>query len=76
MNNKESRSYQSWLEDPNISKALDKIIQESRERLKQKRYHQNKNNDIGQNYNRRDSQNDNINSDYYSCYDYIVFSCE
>lgn len=39
MNNKESHPYQSWLEDPNLSKALDKIIQESKERLKQKRYH-------------------------------------
>lgn len=76
MNNKEDHPYQNWLEDPNLSEALDKIIQESRERLKQKRYHQNKNNDIGQNYNRRDSQNDNINSDDYSYYDYIVFSCE
>ena len=76
MNNKENNLYQNWLENPNLSDALDKIIQESRERLKQKRHHQNKNNDIGQNYNRRDSQNDNINSDDYSYYDYIVFSCE
>lgn len=37
MNNKESHSYQIWLEDPNISEAFDKIIQESRERLKQKK---------------------------------------
>lgn len=74
MNNKESCSYQSWLEDPNISKALDKIIQESRERLKQKRYHQNKRDD-DQNYNRGNDQNDNANSDDYSCYDYIVSSC-
>ena len=76
MNNKESNLYQNWLENPNLSEALDKIIQESRERLKQKKCHQNKNNDIGQNYNRRDNQNDNINSDDYSYYDYIVSSCE
>lgn len=34
MNNKENHPYQNWLENPNLSKALDKIIQESRERLK------------------------------------------
>lgn len=76
MNNKEDHLYRNWLEDPNLSKALDKIIQISKERLKQKKYHQNKNDDIGQNYNRRDSQNDNINSDDYNYYDYIVSSCE
>lgn len=75
MNNKESHLCQSWLEDPNISKALDKIIQESRERLKQKRYYQNKRDD-DQNYNRGNDQNDNNNSDDYSCYDYIVSSCK
>ena len=75
MNNKESYPYRSWLEDPNFSKALDKIIQESRERLKQKRHHQNKRDD-DQNYNRGNDQNDNINSDDYSCYDYIVSSCQ
>lgn len=75
MNNKEKYSYQSWLENPNLSKVLDKIIQESRERLKQKRYHQNKNDD-NQNYNRGNGQNDNTNFDNYSCYDYIVSSCE
>ena len=75
MNNKENHLYQNWLENPNLSKALDKIIQESREILKQKRYHQNKNND-DQNYNRGDDQNDNTNSDDYICYDYIVPSCE
>lgn len=76
MNNKENNLYQNWLENPNLSEALDKIIQISKERLKQKKYHQNKNDDIGQNYNRRDSQNDNINSDDYNYYDYIVSSCE
>lgn len=75
MNNKEEHLYQSWLENPNFSKALDKIIQESRERLKQKRYHQNKRDD-DQNYNRGNYQNDNTNSDDYICYDYIVSSCE
>ena len=75
MNDKENHSYQNWLENPNLSKALDKIIQESRERLKQKRYHQNKNND-DRNYNRGNNQNDNTNSDDYICYDYIVSSCE
>lgn len=76
MNNKENHPYQNWLENPNLSEAIDKIIQISKERLKQKKYHQNKNDDIGQNYNRRDSQNDNINSDDYNYYDYIVSSCE
>nr|DAV88860.1 MAG TPA: hypothetical protein [Caudoviricetes sp.] len=75
MNNKEKHLYQSWLENPNFSKALDKIIQESKERLKQKRYHQNKNND-DRNCNRGNNQNDNTNSDDYICYDYIVSSCE
>lgn len=75
MNNKESRPYQSWLEDPNLSEALDKIIQESRERLKQKRYHQNKNDD-DQIYNRGNDQNDNINFDDYSCCSCFVSSCE
>lgn len=74
MNNKESHLYQSWLKDPNIGKVLDKIIQESREKLKQKRYHQNKRDD-DQNCNRGNNQNDNNNSDDYSCYDYIVSSC-
>lgn len=75
MNNKESHPYQSWLEDQGFSEALDKIIQESRERLKQKRYHQNKN-DYYQTCNRGNDQNDNTNSNDYSCYDYIVSSCE
>ena len=75
MNNKENHPYQNWLENPNLSKALDNIIQESRERLKQKRYHQNKNND-DRNCNRGNNQNDNTNSDDYSCYDYIISSCE
>lgn len=75
MNNKENHLYQNWLENPNLSEALDKIIQESRERLKQKRYHQNKN-DYDRNYNRGNNQNDNTNSDDYICYDYIVSSCE
>lgn len=75
MNNKEDHPCQSWLKDPNLSEALDKIIQESRERLKQKRYHQNKN-DYDQNYNIGNDQNDNTNSNDYSCYDYIVSSCE
>nr|DAJ83050.1 MAG TPA: hypothetical protein [Caudoviricetes sp.] len=75
MNNKENHPYQNWLENLNLSKALDKIIQESRERLKQKRYHQNKNND-DRNYNRGNNQNDNTNSGDYICCDYIVSSCE
>lgn len=75
MNNKESYLYQSCLEDPNISKALDKIIQESRERLKQKRHYQNKGDD-DQKYNIGNDQNDNTNSDDYIYYDYIVSSCE
>ena len=75
MNNKESHLYQSWLENPNLSEVLDNIIQESRERLKQKRCHQNKNN-YDRNYNRGNNQNDNTNSDDYICYDYIVSSCE
>lgn len=75
MNNKEGYSCQSWLKDPNLSEALDKIIQESRERLKQKRCHQNKNN-YDQTCNRGNDQNDNANSNDYSCYDYIVSSCE
>lgn len=75
MNNKESHPYQSCLENPDFSEALDKIIQESKERLKQKRYHQNKNDDY-RNYNRGNNQNDNTNSDDYICYDYIVSSCE
>ena len=75
MNNKEGHLCQSWLEDPNLSEALDNIIQESRERLKQKRYHQNKN-DYDQTCNRGNDQNDNTNSDDYICYDYIVSSCE
>lgn len=74
MNNKENNLYQNWLENPNLSEALDKIIQESRERLKQKRYHQNKN-DYDQTCNRGNDKNDNINSNDYSCYDYIVSSC-
>lgn len=76
MNNKEGHPYQNWLENPNLSEAFDKIIQESRERLKQKRYHQNKRDDDDQNYNRGNDQNDNANSDDYSCYDYIISSCE
>lgn len=75
MNNKENNLYQNWLENPNLSEAFDKIIQESRERLKQKRHYQNKNDD-DQNYNRGNYQNDNTNSDDYICYDYIVSSCE
>lgn len=75
MNNKEDHPYQNWLENSNLSEALDKIIQESRERLKQKRYHQNKNN-YDRNYNRGNNQNDNTNSNDYSCYDYIISSCE
>lgn len=75
MNNKENNLYQNWLENPNFSEALDKIIQESRERLKQKRYHQNKN-DYDQTCNMGNDQNDNTNSNDYSCYDYIVSSCE
>ena len=75
MNNKEGYSCQSWLKDPNFSEALDKIIQESRERLKQKRYHQNKYN-YDRNYNRGNNQNDNTNSDDYICYYYIISSCE
>lgn len=75
MNNKENYPYQNWLEDPNLSEAFDKIIQESRERLKQKRYYQNKNDD-DQIYNRGNDQNDNTNSNDYICYDYIVSSCE
>lgn len=75
MNNKENNLYQNWLENHNLGEVLDKIIQESRERLKQKRYHQNKNDD-DQNYNRGNNQNDNTNSDDYSCYDYIISSCE
>lgn len=75
MNNKENNLYQNWLENPNLSEALDKIIQESRERLKQKRYHQNKN-DYDQTCNRRNDQNNKTNSNDYSCYDYIVSSCE
>lgn len=42
MYNKEKCVHKSWLENPNFSEAIDKAIQESRERLKQKRYHQNK----------------------------------
>ena len=57
MNNKENNLYQNWLENPNLSEALDKIIQESRERLKQKRYHQNKN-DYDQTCNRGNDKND------------------
>ena len=34
MNNKENHPYQNWLENPNFSEALDKIIQISKERLK------------------------------------------
>lgn len=75
MNNKEDHPYQNWLENPNLSEAFDKIIQESRERLKQKRHYQNKNND-DRNCNRGNNQNDNTNSDDYICYDYIVSSCE
>lgn len=75
MNNKEDHPYQNWLEDPNFSEVLDKIIQKSRERLKQKRHYQNKRDD-GQNYSRGNDQNDNNNSDDYSCYDYIISSCE
>ena len=75
MNNKEDHPYQNWLEDPSLSEALDKIIQESKERLKQKRHHQNKNND-DQNYNRGNNQNDDTNSDDYICYDYIISSYE
>lgn len=75
MNNKENYPYRNWLEDPSLSKALDKIIQESRERLKQKRYHQNKNDD-DQTCNRGNDQNDNTDYNDYSCYDYIVSSCE
>lgn len=74
MNNKEDHPYQNWLENPNLSEAFDKIIQESRERLKQKGHYQNKNDD-DQNCNRGNNQNDNANSDDYSCYDYIVSSC-
>lgn len=74
MDNKKECVHKSWLENPNFSEALDKVIQESRERLKQKRYHQNKRDD-DQNYNRGNDQNDNANSDDYSCYDYIVSSC-
>lgn len=74
MNNKEKYPYQSWLENPNLSESFDKIIQESRERLKQKRHYQNKNDD-DQNYNRGNDQNDNTNSDDYSYYDYIISSC-
>lgn len=74
MNNKENYPYRNWLEDPSLSKALDKIIQESRERLKQKRCYQNKNDD-DKNYNRGNNQNDNTNSDDCSCYDHIVSSC-
>ena len=75
MNNKENNLYQNWLENPNLSEALDKIIQESRERLKQKRYHQNKRDD-DQNYNRGNDQNNNTNFDDYSCCDYIISSCQ
>lgn len=74
MNNKEDHPYQNWLENTNLSEVFDKIIQESRERLKQKRHYQNKN-DNGQNYNRGNNQNDNTNSDDYSCCDYIISSC-
>lgn len=74
MNNKEDHLYRNWLEDTNLSKAFDKIIQESRERLKQKRHHQNKNDD-DRNYNRGNDQNDNANSDNYNCCDYIISSC-
>lgn len=75
MNNKENHPYQNWLEDLSLSEALDKIIQKSRERLKQKRHHQNKNND-DRNYNRGNNKNDNTNSDDYICYNYIVSFCE
>ena len=75
MNNKENHPYRNWLEDPSLSKALDKIIQESRERLKQKRHYQNKGDD-NQNYNRGNNQNDDTNSGDYIYYDYIVSSCE
>lgn len=75
MNNKENNLYSNWLENPNLSEALDKIIQGSKERLKQKRHHQNKNND-DRNYNRGNNKNDNTNSDDCSYYDYIVSSCE
>lgn len=75
MSNKENHPYQNLLENPNLSEALDKIIQESRERLKQKRHHQNKNDD-DQNYNRGNDQNDNTNPDDYNYYDHIVSSCE
>ena len=75
MDNKENHPYQNLLENPNLSEALDKAIQESRERLKQKRYHQNKYDD-DQKYNIGNDQNDNTNSGDYSCYDYIISSCE
>lgn len=75
MNDKDGYPYQSWFEDSNLSEALDKIIQESRERLKQKRYHQNKCDD-NQKYNIGNDQNDNTNSDDYSCCDYIISSCQ
>lgn len=78
MNNKEGHQYQNRLENPDFSEALDKIIQESKERLKQKRYHQNKNDDDDddQIYNIGNDQNDNTNSDDYSCCDYIISSCQ
>ena len=75
MNNKENNLYQNLLENPNLSEAPDKIIQESRGRLKQKRCYHNKN-DYDQTCNRGNDQNDNTNSDDCSCYDHIISSFE
>ena len=37
MNNKENNPYRNWLEDPNLSEVLDKIIQGSKEKIKTKK---------------------------------------